>query len=215
MYILIIDILGKDFNSEKIKKYLIENFFIEEERYFSIKIAGNRIEIYLVDKQLIDSILEKIMRLKLSGDEFYIDNKKIPIKEINIKKIESSKLKDKIEIIIKAPIIFKIGSNFLKEFSVFIFFSWILRKYNKVIKEKEILTKENIEKIKILDEKIGKKEICLSNDYKVSGFIGSFTMDISELEVSKKELVKKIIDFAIINKIGYKIDKGFGKILAK
>ena len=40
-------------------------------------------------------------------------------------------------------------------------------------------------------------------------------MDISELEVSKKELVKKIIDFAIINKIGYKIDKGFGKILAK
>lgn len=210
MYILRIKI--SDFKTNKsikeINDAINKYFFYDKELILLLEHGDSYFKLSIPEKNTLDIILKKITELKLSNQKFKILGKEIEIKEL---KIEKNEMRNEIKIKFLTPTFFKIGSNFKEEFSLKIFIKWLSKKYNSSLGEKKELNLKIFEDIEVKNEKFYLEKVILNN-YEINGFKGEVTLDISKLELSDKEYLIEILNFGLINNIGYKNDKGYGKI---
>ena len=103
------------------------------------------------------------------------------------------------------------GSSFKDDLSLYLLFKWLIKKYNNTFDENIKLDLEIIENIKIIKKELIKREITINN-YKINGFVGEVFLDISNLSIENKKIISKLLNFGAYYNIGYKNDKGYGKI---
>lgn len=210
MYILIIktNLFKTQKNISEINKAVNKYFFGNKELVSLLSYRDFCFKLSVLDKESLDIILKKITELKLSNEKFEILGKKLEIKEL---KIEKSEIKNEIKIKFLTPTFFKIGSNFKEEFSLNIFIKWLSKKYNNSKGIKEVFSPRLLEGIKIKNQNFTLERVLL-NTYEINGFKGEINLDISELDTKDKEYLMEILNFGVINNIGYKNNKGYGKI---
>lgn len=206
MYILIIktNLFKTQKNISEINKAVNKYFFGNKELISLLSYREFYFRLSVLDKESLDIILKKITELKLSNEKFEILGKKLEIKELKIEKNE-------IKIKFLTPTFFKIGSNFKEEFSLNIFIKWLSKKYNNSKGIKEIFSPRLLKGIKIKNQKFTLEKVLL-NTYELNGFKGEINLDISELDAKDKEYLMEILNFGVINSVGYKNNKGYGKI---
>ena len=193
------DIQKRLFSNELSNKVLLTNIDLEN------------IEL-LINEENLDFLVNKILEYKLN-DNFYINHEKIIIKEVklvdkikdNLENKEKFKIiNDRVTIVFKSPIIFKVGYNFL-DFSFQLLFLLSSQKYNKFFKDKKIiLDKNELEKIVSIRENIQKDEL--------NSFIGEVELDFSNLSDEEKEKYETLLYFMKLNGVGYKHKKHYGMI---
>lgn len=152
------------------------------------------------------------LSLKIDGKEFL--NKLI--NEITKLKLEKCKrlLEDKILVVnFLTPTLFKIGSNFKGEYSNYLFFSWLLRKFNKLLpKENKInISRESIEKISVVENSLESVEVQLK-DYTTTAFKGKLKLNFENIDSELIENFENILNYGIENGVGYKNKNGYGKL---
>lgn len=195
-------IIQKLFSKEVVGKVIINSF------------KNDKIK-FLVFDEVIETILNRLLSYKLN-DDFRIGNQKIVIKEIKllteVQETGNYFNKDKIKIIFKSPVTFKIGNNFLSELTTYYFFQLITKQYNNFFKEgRIILDKEELEKIKVSESEI-QIEKLIDEKMEITIFTGSLEVDFSEVSSKEKEKYIKILEFSKIKGIGYKYKKNYGQI---
>lgn len=166
-----------------------------------------------VKEENLNLLLDYILKYKLN-DNFYIDKEKVIIKEIKL----SSDSKDnfyqlgqfkinnnRLTIIFKTPVIFKVGYNFL-DFSLQLLFQLSLKKYNKFIGEnlKLSLSKDELEKIFLIREEIEK--------FDMNSFMGEIEIDFSKISNETKKKYELLLNFMKLNGVGYKYKEHYGLI---
>ena len=114
------------------------------------------------------------------------------------------------------PTLFKIGSNFKGEYSNYLFFSWLLRKFNKLLpKENKInISRESIEKISVIENSLESVEVQLK-DYTATAFKGKLKLNFENIDSEFIENFENILNYGIENGVGYKNKNGYGKIKNK
>nr|WP_241634534.1 hypothetical protein [Fusobacterium gastrosuis] len=178
--------------------------------YFQLSPKESTLNIY-IEREKINNILFEISKIKLEQQKIIINKKEFSIKEINI---ENLKRVDSLKMIIKSPMTFKIGSDFLDTFSSFVFFRWLIKSYNEEFnleKEKRfILTNEILEKISCSTNLYWEKKLI--NNYEINFYIGEIEWNFNLL--SDDELSKCLLLLKYFNRknVGYLSKKGYGKI---
>lgn len=210
MYILIIktSLFKIQKNIFEINKAVNKYFFGNKELVSLLNCEDFYFRLFVLEKESLNIILKKITELKLSNEKFEILGKKLEIKEL---KIEKNEIGNEINIKFLTPTFFKIGSNFKEEFSLNIFIKWLSKKYNNSKGIKEIFASRLLEGIKIKYEDFFSEKVLL-NTYEINGFKGEINLDISGLDTKDKEYFMEILSFGVANGIGYRNNKGYGKI---
>jgi len=137
----------------------------------------------------------------------------LDIQEVKLEKCKKL-LEDKVLVVnFLTPTLFKIGSNFKGEYSNYLFFSWLLRKFNKLLpKENKInISRESIEKISVVENSLESVEVQLK-DYTTTAFKGKLKLDFENIDSELIENFENILNYGIENGVGYKNKNGYGKI---
>ena len=101
-----------------------------------IKLEKNNLTLKIDGKEFLNKLINEITKLKLENRKLKILNFNLDIQEVKLEKCKKL-LEDKILVVnFLTPTLFKIGSNFKGEYSNYLFFSWLLRKFNKIFLKK-------------------------------------------------------------------------------
>lgn len=217
MYRLIIKFKGKEIKiKENILKFEVLSCLKLQDEIFclkEIKLEKNSLSLKIDGKEFLNKLINEITKLKLENRKLKILNFNLDIQEVKLEKCKRL-LEDKILTIdFLTPTLFKIGSNFKDEYSNYLFFSWLLRKFNKALpKENKInISRENIEKINIIDNRLENVEVQLK-DYTTTAFKGKLKLDFKNIDSEFIENFENILNYGLKNGVGYKNKNGYGKI---
>ena len=217
MYRLIIKFKGRTryIKGEILEDEILKIFNLQKDKFNLKKVELERefLILELGEKDSLNSVINEITKLKL-------DNKKLSILDLNLDiqeiKFEKTKrlLENKILMVeFLTPTLFKVGSNFKGEYSNYLFFSWLLRKFNRDLPKENKITilKEDIEKIIILEKEFESVEIQL-NEFITTAFKGKLKLNFKNINSDLINNFETILNYGLKNGVGYKNNNGYGKI---
>ena len=217
MYRLIIKFKGRTryIKGEILEDEILKIFNLQKDNFNLKKVELERefLILELEEKDSLNSVINEITKLKL-------DNKKLSILDLNLDiqeiKFEKTKrlLENKILMVeFLTPTLFKVGSNFKGEYSNYLFFSWLLRKFNRDLPKENKITilKEDIEKIIILEKEFESVEIQL-NEFITTAFKGKLKLNFKNINSDLINNFETILNYGLKNGVGYKNNNGYGKI---
>ncbi len=217
MYKLIIKFKGKELKiRENILKSEVLSCLNLQDKIFhlkEIKLEKNSLSLKIDGKEFLNKLINEITKLKLENRKLKILNFNLDIQEVKLAKCKKL-LEDKILVVnFLTPTLFKIGSNFKGEYSNYLFFSWLLRKFNKLLpKENKInISRESIEKISVVENSLESVEVQLK-DYTTTAFKGKLKLNFENIDSELIENFENILNYGIENGVGYKNKNGYGKI---
>ena len=217
MYKLIIKFKGKELKiRENILKSEVLNCLNLQDEVFhlkEIKLEKNSLSLKIDGKEFLNKLINEITKLKLENRKLKILDFNLDIQEVKLEKCKKL-LEDKILVVnFLTPTLFKIGSNFKGEYSNYLFFSWLLRKFNKLLpKENKInISRESIEKISVVENSLESVEVQLK-DYTTTAFKGKLKLNFENIDSELIENFENILNYGIENGVGYKNKNGYGKI---
>lgn len=217
MYKLIIKFKGKELKiRENILKSEVLNCLNLQDEVFhlkEIKLEKNSLSLKIDGKEFLNKLINEITKLKLENRKLKILDFNLDIQEVKLEKCKRL-LEDKILTIeFLTPTLFKIGSNFKGEYSNYLFFSWLLRKFNKLLpKENKInISRESIEKISVVENSLESVEVQLK-DYTTTAFKGKLKLNFENIDSELIENFENILNYGIENGVGYKNKNGYGKL---
>lgn len=217
MYKLLIKLKGKKKNiqGEKLKNDFLNSLTLKDNfsSLIVVKLENGTLELIIRDKIFLSDIIDGITRLKLENKKLLILNLEFDIQEIKLEKLKRILENKKVTIEFLTPTFFKVGSNFKYKYSNYLFFSWLLRKFNKAVEleEKVVISRDMIERIVLVDERLEKVEINLK-EFTTQAFKGEIELDFKELDSNLIEKFEKLLAFGLKNNIGYKNKNGYGRI---
>ena len=217
MYKLIIKFKGKELKiRENILKSEVLSCLNLQDKVFhlkEIKLEKNSLSLKIDGKEFLNKLINEITKLKLENRKLKILDFNLDIQEVKLEKCKKL-LEDKILVVnFLTPTLFKIGSNFKGEYSNYLFFSWLLRKFNKLLpKENKInISRESIEKISVVENSLESVEVQLK-DYTTTAFKGKLKLNFENIDSELIENFENILNYGIENGVGYKNKNGYGKI---
>lgn len=217
MYKLIIKFKGKELKiiENILKSEVLSCLNLQDEVFHlkEIKLEKNSLSLKIDGKEFLNKLINEITKLKLENRKLKILNFNLDIQEVKLEKCKKL-LEDKILVVnFLTPTLFKIGSNFKGEYSNYLFFSWLLRKFNKLLpKENKInISRESIEKISVVENSLESVEVQLK-DYTTTAFKGKLKLDFENIDSELIENFENILNYGIENGVGYKNKNGYGKI---
>lgn len=217
MYKLIIKFKGKELKiRENILKSEVLNCLNLQDEVFhlkEIKLEKNSLSLKIDGKEFLNKLINEITKLKLENRKLKILDFNLDIQEVKLEKCKKL-LEDKILVVnFLTPTLFKIGSNFKGEYSNYLFFSWLLRKFNKLLpKENKInISRESIEKISVVENSLESVEVQLK-DYTTTAFKGKLKLNFENIDSELIENFENILNYGIENGVGYKNKNSYGKI---
>lgn len=217
MYKLIIKFKGKELKiRENILKSEVLSCLNLQDKIFhlkEIKLEKNSLSLKIDGKEFLNKLINEITKLKLENRKLKILNFNLDIQEVKLAKCKKL-LEDKILVVnFLTPTLFKIGSNFKGEYSNYLFFSWLLRKFNKLLpKENKInISRESIEKISVVENSLESVEVQLK-DYTTTAFKGKLKLNFENIDSELIENFENILNYGIENGVGYKNKNGYGKL---
>lgn len=217
MYKLIIKFKGKELKiRENILKSEVLSCLNLQDKVFhlkEIKLEKNSLSLKIDGKEFLNKLINEITKLKLENRKLKILDFNLDIQEVKLEKCKRL-LEDKILTIeFLTPTLFKIGSNFKGEYSNYLFFSWLLRKFNKLLpKENKInISRESIEKISVIENSLESVDVQLK-DFITTAFKGKLKLNFKNIDNEFIENFENILNYGIENGVGYKNKNGYGKI---
>ena len=217
MYKLIIKFKGKELKIREniLKSEVLSCLNLQDEVFHlkEIKLEKNSLSLKIDGKEFLNKLINEITKLKLENRKLKILDFNLDIQEVKLEKCKKL-LEDKVLVVnFLTPTIFKIGSNFKGEYSNYLFFSWLLRKFNKLLpKENKInISRESIEKISVVENSLESVEVQLK-DYTTTAFKGKLKLDFENIDSELIENFENILNYGIENGVGYKNKNGYGKI---
>ena len=217
MYRLIIKFKGKEIKiKENILRFEVLSCLKLQDEVFhlkEIKLEKNSLILKIDGKEFLNKLINEITKLKLENRKLKILDFNLDIQEVKLEKCKKL-LEDKVLVVnFLTPTLFKIGSNFKGEYSNYLFFSWLLRKFNKLLpKENKInISRESIEKISVVENSLESVEVQLK-DYTTTAFKGKLKLNFENIDSELIENFENILNYGIENGVGYKNKNGYGKI---
>lgn len=217
MYKLIIKFKGKELKIREniLKSEVLSCLNLQDEVFHlkEIKLEKNSLSLKIDGKEFLNKLINEITKLKLENRKLKILDFNLDIQEVKLEKCKKL-LEDKILVVnFLTPTLFKIGSNFKGEYSNYLFFSWLLRKFNKLLpKENKInISRESIEKISVVENNLESVEVQLK-DYTTTAFKGKLKLNFENIDSELIENFENILNYGIENGVGYKNKNGYGKI---
>ena len=217
MYKLIIKFKGKELKIREniLKSEVLSCLNLQDEVFHlkEIKLEKNSLSLKIDGKEFLNKLINEITKLKLENRKLKILDFNLDIQEVKLEKCKKL-LEDKVLVVnFLTPTLFKIGSNFKGEYSNYLFFSWLLRKFNKPLpKENKInISRESIEKISVVENSLESVEVQLK-DYTTTAFKGKLKLNFENIDSELIENFENILNYGIENGVGYKNKNGYGKI---
>lgn len=217
MYKLIIKFKRKELKIREniLKSEVLSCLNLQDEVFHlkEIKLEKNSLSLKIDGKEFLNKLINEITKLKLENRKLKILDFNLDIQEVKLEKCKRL-LEDKILVVnFLTPTLFKIGSNFKGEYSNYLFFSWLLRKFNKLLpKENKInISRESIEKISVIENSLESVEVQLK-DYTTTAFKGKLKLNFKNIDNEFIENFENILNYGIENGVGYKNKNGYGKI---
>lgn len=217
MYKLIIKFKGKELKIREniLKSEVLSCLNLQDEVFHlkEIKLEKNSLLLKIDGKEFLNKLINEITKLKLENRKLKILDFNLDIQEVKLEKCKKL-LEDKVLVVnFLTPTLFKIGSNFKGEYSNYLFFSWLLRKFNKLLpKENKInISRESIEKISVVENSLESVEVQLK-DYTTTAFKGKLKLNFENIDSELIENFENILNYGIENGVGYKNKNGYGKI---
>lgn len=217
MYKLIIKFKGKELKIREniLKSEVLSCLNLQDEVFHlkEIKLEKNSLSLKIDGKEFLNKLINEITKLKLENRKLKILDFNLDIQEVKLEKCKRL-LEDKILVVnFLTPTLFKIGSNFKGEYSNYLFFSWLLRKFNKLLpKENKInISRESIEKISVVENSLESVEVQLK-DYTTTAFKGKLKLNFENIDSELIENFENILNYGIENGVGYKNKNGYGKL---
>ena len=217
MYKLIIKFKRKELKIREniLKSEVLSCLNLQDEVFHlkEIKLEKNSLSLKIDGKEFLNKLINEITKLKLENRKLKILDFNLDIQEVKLEKCKKL-LEDKILVVnFLTPTLFKIGSNFKGEYSNYLFFSWLLRKFNKLLpKENKInISRESIEKISVVENSLESVEVQLK-DYTTTAFKGKLKLNFENIDSELIENFENILNYGIENGVGYKNKNGYGKL---
>lgn len=217
MYKLIIKFKGKELKIKEniLKSEVLSYLNIQDEVFHlkEIKLEKNSLSLKIDGKEILNKLINEITKLKLENRKLKILDFNLDIQEVKLEKCKRL-LESKILVVnFLTPTLFKIGSNFKGEYTNYLFFSWLLRKFNKTLpKENKInISRESIEKISVVENSLESVEVQLK-DYTTTAFKGKLKLNFENIDSEFIENFENILNYGVENGVGYKNKNGYGKI---
>ena len=217
MYKLIIKFKGKELKIREniLKSEVLSCLNLQDEVFHlkEIKLEKNSLSLKIDGKEFLNKLINEITKLKLENRKLKILDFNLDIQEVKLEKCKKL-LEDKVLVVnFLTPTLFKIGSNFKGEYSNYLFFSWLLRKFNKLLpKENKInISRESIEKISVVENSLESVDVQLK-DFITIAFKGKLKLNFKNIDNEFIENFENILNYGIENGVGYKNKNGYGKI---
>ena len=217
MYRLIIKFKGRTryIKGEILEDEILKIFNLQKDNFNLKKVELERefLILELGEKDSLNSVINEITKLKLNNKKLSILDLNLDIQEIKFEKTKRL-LENKILMVeFLTPTLFKVGSNFKGEYSNYLFFSWLLRKFNRDLPKENKITilKEDIEKIIILEKEFESVEIQL-NEFITIAFKGKLKLNFKNINSDLINNFETILNYGLKNGVGYKNNNGYGKI---
>lgn len=217
MYRLIIKFKGRTryIKGEILEDEILKIFNLQKDNFNLKKVELERefLILELGEKDSLNSVINEITKLKLNNKKLSILDLNLDIQEIKFEKTKRL-LENKILMVeFLTPTLFKVGSNFKGEYSNYLFFSWLLRKFNRDLPKENKITilKEDIEKIIILEKEFESVEIQL-NEFITTAFKGKLKLNFKNINSDLINNFETILNYGLKNGVGYKNNNGYGKI---
>ena len=217
MYRLIIKFKGKTryIKGEILEDEILKIFNLQKDNFNLKKVELERefLILELGEKDSLNSVINELTKLKLNNKKLSILDLNLDIQEIKFEKTKRL-LENKILMVeFLTPTLFKVGSNFKGEYSNYLFFSWLLRKFNRDLPKENKITilKEDIEKIIILEKEFESVEIQL-NEFITTAFKGKLKLNFKNINSDFINNFETILNYGLKNGVGYKNNNGYGKI---
>lgn len=217
MYRLIIKFKGRTryIKGEILEDEILKIFNLQKDKFNLKKVELERefLILELGEKDSLNSVINEITKLKLNNKKLSILDLNLDIQEIKFEKTKRL-LENKILMVeFLTPTLFKVGSNFKGEYSNYLFFSWLLRKFNRDLPKENKITilKEDIEKIIILEKEFESIEIQL-NEFITTAFKGKLKLNFKNINSDLINNFETILNYGLKNGVGYKNNNGYGKI---
>lgn len=217
MYRLIIKFKGRTryIKGEILEDEILKIFNLQKDKFNLKKVELERefLILELGEKDSLNSVINEITKLKLNNKKLSILDLNLDIQEIKFEKTKRL-LENKILMVeFLTPTLFKVGSNFKGEYSNYLFFSWLLRKFNRDLPKENKITilKEDIEKIIILEKEFESVEIQL-NEFITTAFKGKLKLNFKNINSDFINNFETILNYGLKNGVGYKNNNGYGKI---
>ena len=217
MYRLIIKFKGRTryIKGEILEDEILKIFNLQKDNFNLKKVELERefLILELGEKNSLNSVINEITNLKLNNKKLSILDLNLDIQEIKFEKTKRL-LENKILMVeFLTPTLFKVGSNFKGEYSNYLFFSWLLRKFNRDLPKENKITilKEDIEKIIILEKEFESVEIQL-NEFITTAFKGKLKLNFKNINSDLINNFETILNYGLKNGVGYKNNNGYGKI---
>lgn len=217
MYKLIIKFKRKELKIREniLKSEVLSCLNLQDKVFYlkEIKLEKNSLSLKINGKEFLNKLINEITKLKLENRKLKILNFNLDIQEVKLEKCKRLLENKILTIDFLTPTLFKIGSNFKGEYSNYLFFSWLLRKFNKPLpKENKInISRESIEKISVVENSLESVEVQLK-DYTTTAFKGKLKLDFENIDSELIENFENILNYGIENGVGYKNKNGYGKI---
>lgn len=175
---------------------------------------GDRVNLQITtfDKKILKELVSKLFQLRLTKQPLIIEDKEFVVLDLMfyepiIKDISSNK----INISFNSPYIMKIGNRFLDKLEPSLYWKDIYKQNNQ-INEMSISKSEFIsitEKINILKKDERQIELKI-NKFTFPSIRGNYEIDITDLELDEKEIIKSALKIANITGVGAYSNYGFG-----
>ncbi|WP_294706435.1 CRISPR system precrRNA processing endoribonuclease RAMP protein Cas6 [uncultured Fusobacterium sp.] len=217
MYRLIIKFKGRTryIKGEILEDEFLKIFNLQKDNFNLKKVELERefLILELGEKDSLNNVINELTKLKLNNKKLSILDLNLDIQEIKFEKTKRL-LENKILMVeFLTPTLFKVGSNFKGEYSNYLFFSWLLRKFNRDLPKENKITilKEDIEKIIILEKEFESVEIQL-NEFITTAFKGKLKLNFKNINSDLINNFETILNYGLKNGVGYKNNNGYGKI---
>ncbi len=217
MYRLIIKFKGRTryIKGEILEDEILKIFNLQKDNFNLKKVELERefLILELGEKDSLNNVINELTKLKLNNKKLSILDLNLDIQEIKFEKTKRL-LENKILMVeFLTPTLFKVGSNFKGEYSNYLFFSWLLRKFNRDLPKENKITilKEDIEKIIILEKEFESVEIQL-NEFITTAFKGKLKLNFKNINSDLINNFETILNYGLKNGVGYKNNNGYGKI---
>lgn len=217
MYRLIIKFKGKTryIKGEILEDEILKIFNLQKDNFNLKKVELERefLILELGEKDSLNSVINELTKLKLNNKKLSILDLNLDIQEIKFEKTKRLLENKMLMVEFLTPTLFKVGSNFKGEYSNYLFFSWLLRKFNRDLPKENKITilKEDIEKIIILEKEFESVEIQL-NEFITTAFKGKLKLNFKNINSDLINNFETILNYGLKNGVGYKNNNGYGKI---
>lgn len=217
MYRLIIKFKGKTryIKGEILEDEILKIFNLQKDNFNLKKVELERefLILELGEKDSLNSVINELTKLKLNNKKLSILDLNLDIQEIKFEKTKRLLENKMLMVEFLTPTLFKVGSNFKGEYSNYLFFSWLLRKFNRDLSKENKITilKEDIEKIIILEKEFENVEIQL-NEFITTAFKGKLKLNFKNINSDLINNFETILNYGLKNGVGYKNNNGYGKI---